>query len=379
MFLYMLKKEITLFCRDKGNIIMMFVFPILLITVLGYALDSFMGSSFDIFEDGKVYYHVEEKSDYEKGFEEFANNFEKEFDEIKIEKTNNIEKAKKEVNKNDAYGLITIDKDGYEYYRNLKGENLSAKVFREVFENIVNEYSLIDLVVNTNPMMIEKIVNQKAKEYTSDIKVGNHPISSIDYYTFAELCLIILYIATIVGESVIREKDNKTIDRISISKGGKTKLMLAKLSLGMIVAIIQICLVYVYSTTILHANWGENLVPIFINLICFAIFAASLGVLLASFSKDGRIFSGILSPLIMILCLLGGSYMPLSMIKAIPVFSTLTQISPIYWINSALISISTGVNDIYSQVAIGICLSFSLLVFIVIGIKEKIKGGESNA
>ncbi|MEG1409391.1 MAG: ABC transporter permease [Terrisporobacter sp.] len=379
MFFNILKKEILLFSRDKGNLIMMFIFPILLITVLGYALNSVMGSSYDIFEDGKVYYHIEGKSDYKQGFEEFADKFEKEFDGIKFKKINNIENAKKQIKKNEAYGLITIDKDGYEYYRNPKGESSAAKIFREVFEGIIKDYSLIDLVLNTNPMMMDKIIKEKSREYTKDVKVGEHPISSIDYYTFAELCLIILYISTIVGESVVREKDFKTIDRISISKDGKMKDLLAKLSLGMIISIIQIGVVYIYSTKVLGANWGENLLPIMLNLICFAIFSVMLGIGLATFTKDGKIFSGMLSPLIMILCLLGGSYMPLSMLKSIPVFSTLTQISPIYWINSALISISTGVNDVYSKVAIGICLSFSLIILIAILIKEKIKGGEMSA
>ena len=355
---------------------MMFIFPILLITVLGYALDSFMGSSYDIFEDGKVYYYVEDKSDYEEGFEEFAKEFEKEFKDVKFIETKNTDKAKEDVNKNTAYGLITIDNDGFEYYRNPNGEKTGAKIFREIFEGIINDYSLINLVIDTNPMMITEIINEKSKEYTKENKVGERPISSIDYYTFAELCLIILYIADIVGQSVIKEKEIKTINRINISTGGKVKVLLSKLTLGMIIGIIQIGIVYVYSTNILDANWGENLLPIMINLICFTLFATMLGIGLGTFTKDGKVLSGILSPLIIIICLLGGAYMPLSVLKSIPVFSTLTQISPIYWINSALISISTGVNDNYSKIAIGICLSFALLIFILILIKENKKGGD---
>lgn len=376
MFFYLLKKEIMQFSRDKGNVIMMFIFPILLITVLGYALDSIMSSSYDIFEDGKVYYYVQDESDYEEGFKEFAKGFEKDFEDVKFIETKNISKAKADVNQNTAYGLITIDKDGFEYYRNPNGEKSGAKIFREIFEGIINDYSLINLVVDTNPMMINEIINEKAKEYTESNKVGEHPISSIDYYTFAELCLIILYVATIVGQSVIREKEIKTINRINISKSGKVKVLLSKLTLGMIIGIIQIGTVYVYSTKVLDANWGENLLPMMINLICFTLFATMLGMGLGTFTKDGKVLSGILSPLIIIICLLGGAYMPLSALKAIPGFSTFIQISPMYWINSALISISTGINDVYSKVAIGICLSFSLLIFILILIKEKKQGGD---
>lgn len=376
MFFYLLKKEIMQFSRDKGNVIMMFIFPILLITVLGYALDSIMSSSYDIFKDGKVYYYVQGESDYEEGFKEFANGFEKDFEDVKFIEIKNIDKAKEDVNKNTAYGLITIDNDGFEYYRNPNGEKSGAKIFREIFEGIINDYSLINLVVDTNPMMINEIINEKAKEYTKSTKVGEHSISSVDYYTFAELCLIILYVAAIVGQSVIREKEIKTINRINISKSGKVEVLLSKLTLGMIIGVIQIGTVYLYSTKVLDANWGENLLPIMINLICFTLFATMLGMGLGTFTKDGKVLSGILSPLIITICLLGGAYMPLSALKSIPVISTLTQISPMYWINSALISISTGINDIYSKVSISICLSFSLLIFILILIKEKKQGGD---
>lgn len=379
MYIYMLKKEIKLFARDRINLVMLFVFPIVLVTVLGYALDGLMRSDFDIFEDGKIYYTVDGKSDYEKGFDMFRDAFKKEFDDVSFIEANDIDKAKSDVKNNKAYALITIDKDGYEYYRNPTGEDMSSKVFRGIFEGVLDDYSLVELTSEKNPAMIQSILDRKIKDYTKDIKVGTHSISSLDYYTFAELALIILYVSAVVGESVVNEREYQTINRIKMSEKGHVVGTLAKVTLGILVGIIQVIVVYIYSTIVLDSRWGDNLVPIIVNLMFFILFSSMLGLFIATISKDGKSMNSLLNSLTIILCLFGGAYAPLSVLKSIPGISTLTLFSPVYWVISSLISISTGVKDVYSSTLIGICVGFSLLTLILVVIKQNKKGGDVGA
>lgn len=379
MYIYMLKKEIKLFARDRINLVMLFVFPIVLVTVLGYALDGLMGSDFDIFEDGKIYYTVDGESDYEKGFDMFKDAFKKEFDDVSFIEASDIDKAKSDVKNNKAYALITIDKDGYEYYRNPTGEDMSSKVFRGIFEGVLDDYSLVELTSEKNPAMIQSILDRKIKDYTKDIKVGTHSISSLDYYTFAELALIILYVSAVVGESVVNEREYQTINRIKMSEKGHVVGTLAKVTLGILVGIIQVIVVYIYSTIVLDSRWGDNLVPIIVNLMFFILFSSMLGLFIATISKDGKSMNSLLNSLTIILCLFGGAYTPLSVLKSIPGISTLTLFSPVYWVISSLISISTGVKDVYSSTLIGICVGFSLLTLILVVIKQNKKGGDVGA
>lgn len=379
MFISMLKKEIIQFLRNKGNVIMMFIFPIALITILGFALESMMSSSIDIFNYAKVYYNVKEHSKYEEGFEEFSKNIKKEFEDIEIEETNDIKKAKDEVNNNKAYALITIDEDGFEYFRNENGESTGAQIFRSIFEGVVQNYSMIDLVINNNPQMFNDIFDEQVNKYTKNIQVGTHTITSVDYYTFAELALIILYVSIIVGESVIKEKELKTIDRIAISKATNLKLILSKISLGIIIGTIQILIVYIYSTVALKANWGNNIIPMIINLLSLTLFASVVGAVCGIIVKDGKSLNGILNTFIIITCLLGGCYTPIAMIKSIPIIGNLTVISPIYWVNSALISLSTGVADIYTKVSLTLCFSISTILILIVLISKKLKGGDISA
>ena len=60
MFIQLLKKEIKQFLRSKSNLIMLFLFPIILITTLSFGLKSLMENTSDkIFEGNEnniVYY-----------------------------------------------------------------------------------------------------------------------------------------------------------------------------------------------------------------------------------------------------------------------------------------------------------------------------------
>ena len=50
----------------------------------------------------------------------------------------------------------------------------------------------------------------------------------------------------------------KTINRIRLSKAKESNILFSKLSLGFLVAVIQILIVYIYSSLVLKVDWGEN-------------------------------------------------------------------------------------------------------------------------
>ena len=122
ILLSMIEKELKQFFRDRGGVIMMFIFPIALITCLSFSLKSFMGGSIDVFSEKKVLYTIENNSKYEKGFNKFKEEFEKETT-LNFEEITNKDQAITLIDKYDAIALVTIGEKGYEYYRSKEGEN----------------------------------------------------------------------------------------------------------------------------------------------------------------------------------------------------------------------------------------------------------------
>lgn len=160
MFINMLKKEFIQFFRSKGNVFMMFIFPIILITTLSLGLKSMMDYDNDIFENNGeytlVYYALEEGSE--------------------------------------EYSIVFLS-------------------FKELVEDAVR--------------------NMVSNETIGDAR----NITSTEFYIFAELALIILYLTTTVFESVYKENTLSTINRIKLSNSSEHMIILAKVAMGCMISI----------------------------------------------------------------------------------------------------------------------------------------------
>ncbi len=85
----LIKKEVLHFFRNKSNVATMFIFPIVLIVVMGFSLNGLMNVDHNIFENEKVYFKVNnlnKDNRYLQVFNSFKenceNNMKIEFEEI---------------------------------------------------------------------------------------------------------------------------------------------------------------------------------------------------------------------------------------------------------------------------------------------------------
>lgn len=360
----MMKKEFIQFFRNKSNIIILFVFPILLITCLGFALKDVVGEgSSDIFNDIKVLYNVEETSSYSGAFHSFMKDVNNNLD-ISFQSINNTEEAKEKVDSGYAVAFITISNKGYDYYRTKNRETIEGKVFRNVFEQFLDNYALIGMEKNHSFIDNKSFENYNDSTITED-SIGLIGINSFEYYTFAELALIMLYVSKSIAETVYDEKYLSTINRIRISKANSFQLIISKAFVGVTIGVLQSIEVYIYSSIVLKTNWGENIWLMFAILTCLSVFTSILGIVIGLATKDGKSMNSILNIIIISLCMFGGCYFPISMLKSMPIMKDIIVFTPLYWINSALISVSSGIKNNYA--AISIALSLGLSIILVLG------------
>ncbi|GAB6167854.1 ABC transporter permease [Clostridium carnis] len=378
ILLSMINKELKQFFRSTSSVIMLFIFPIVLITCLAFALKGLMGESVDIFKKAKVLYNIQDESKYSTGFVEFKKEFNKSV-ELTFEEIDNENLAREYVNKGEAIAFITIKKDGYDYFRSENGEGIRGKVFRSIFEQSLTNYALIDTTIEENPMKLDEIIKSESRKYSSEDSVGLKGITSFEYYTFAELALIILYISTTVSQSVYEEKKFLTINRIRMSKANDFQLILSKATVGVLIGVMQTILVYLYSTFILNVDWGNNLLMMFLVLISLSIFSSVLGIIVGLSIKDSKNMGSMLNTIIMFMCMLGGCYAPLAIIKLIPGISNIIWISPVYWVNNALISLNTGISDNNAIISIITSILLSLSLIIVYIAIRKVRRGKAIA
>lgn len=381
MFLAMLKKEFKQMLRSKKNLIVMFLFPIILITTLSIGLKNMMASK-DIFGSGneysKVYYTINGNTKYAQGFLEFKEGVEEAVN-IKFEETSSLDMVEDEVDKYNALVHIEVNDSSFNLYSSKNGEKIKTKIFRGIFESILNEYAAFETIGKYNPRAFENLVQNKYDEYVVKKDIGEaRNITSAEYYTFAELALIILYIAGIVGESVYKEKQLTTINRIRLSKMRESFLIGAKVLVGIIISILQTLLVYVYSTHVLDVDWGENIFKFMSMFFTFGVFASVIGALVGIIAKNDTTVIGSIQVSIVVICFLGGAYTPLSIMVGMGPISKLLFISPVYWINTAIGSLLCGIESNAYLIALIMPLGLSALCLLAyFGILRN-KGGFAN-
>lgn len=381
MFLVMLKKEFKQLFRNKKNFILLFIFPIVLITTLSVGLKSMMISQ-DLFGSGdnysKVYYTIDRDTKYEQGFSAFKEGVEDSIN-IKFEETSSLDKVQDEVDKYDALLHIDVTANGFELYSSKNGEKIKTKIFRSIFESVLNEYAAFDTIGEYNPKAFTNLVQNKYDEYVVKKDVdGAREITSSEYYTFAELALIMFYVAGIVAESVYKENQLKTINRIRLSRMKESILIGAKVATGIIISMLQTLLVFIYSTSVLDVNWGENTLKFMSMFLAFGTFASVIGAIIGLVSKNDSTAAGLLNVITIAIGFLGGSYTPLSMLVGMSPINKLIYFSPIYWINTAISSLLCGIESNAYVIALVLPLGLSALCLLFyFGILRN-KGGLAN-
>lgn len=377
----LIKKEVLHFFRNKSNVATMFIFPIVLIIVMGFSLNGLMNVDHNIFENEKVYFKVNtvnKDNRYLQVFNSFKENCENNM-KIEFEEILDDNEAKSNVNSFQGLAFINVYEDKYDFYRNKDEESTAQKIFKSVFNQYLDRYAVIDSMVSENHNILNDMVKEASSTVVKEEGISSNGINSFTYYTFAELVLIILYISQITSVSAYNERIENTLSRLKISKSSDFNIILSKITLGVVVGIIQIIIVYFVSTVFLNINWGENLVMMLMVLISLITFSSILGVAISFMFKDNKAASSVINTLLIVLGFLGGAYVPISLIRANEVTNILCKMTPTYWANISLLSLSSGITTNYSTISIVISLELSLILLVICIISSNMRAGDNIA
>lgn len=328
MFLASLKKELKLFFRNKGNLAFMFVFPIVLIAIMSYALQSMIGAEVDVSdESGKVLYIMETDGENSRKFEVLKNALSAN-GSISFEEISSAEKesGQEQVVKQEAYGLITVTDDAFEYYRSPYNEPYASRMIRTYFKQVA---CLNTVEINSAQTVEKEVLSIKR-------------IDSKTYYTLVELSFMMMYIAMIIAKSVFEEKELKTASRIKLSGASIRSIIFSKISVGLVIGIIQILIVYFFSLIVFGIRWGKYTLLMMLMFLILALATSSIGAAIGAVMKNKNSMNTAVMMLALICGLLGGMFTPTSYLDSTKVLAVLMRCTPLYWINKSLISLQQG-------------------------------------
>lgn len=354
MFLVQMWKEIKVFFTSRGNLLFMFVMPLLLITIFSFALRDYISADYGTFDDGRVYYFLNTQN--EDRSDEFDVIREKISDSIGIsfEQVYDYEEACHRVESSEAYGVITIKDEGYDYFRSSFNESEGGKLARSLFSRMADNYAAG--------------IESQSTPVINKVRVEVNKLDSRNYYTFAGLAFSIMFMGLLVAFMVYDEKEFGTIERIKLGDAGILSMVISKVLTGFICGLVMIAASFVYSRTVLKVDWGNKAGYIVAVLMCLVIFSAVFGCVVGLWGKNRTMCQSSVLMFSMLCGYLGGSITPLYLLENMPVLKFIIKLSPLYYTNRAIISLYNGIVDEKTTYSILVLLGLTL-AFTILGIR----------
>ena len=189
----------------------------------------------------------------------------------------------------------------------------------EVFSGIGSRY-LSGEELGQRQQLFHQNLETISARYASGIKTETVDqykiIDSFTYYTAAMLCMFMLFSAGIGGRSMLEEKENLTYYRMKVLGVTYFQMMVSKMVVVLLICLLQSAVMILMSSLAFGVKWG-NYMTVAVIAVCASFAVGGLGSFIGAISlrsgnyKLANAFEG---AIVQILALLGGSYIPLSIL-----------------------------------------------------------------
>ncbi|MCL7745529.1 ABC transporter permease [Halalkalibacter alkaliphilus] len=371
-----LKKDLLVLLRDRTELMILLLMPILLIVILSFALRGILGGDTSYFHMD-VAFVIED--DEQQGVIDFIEDLEtigmprevimeleQVVEEVKpytmLEDLMNNEsvsnmvtmeelefsEAEEALENEDVTAILLIPEDFT--YRSLQkmllneggGSELKitvkdySSIRTDVFVNIVNRYvNTVNFETAISQTLIDLghgdvLSNRADGEVIETREFGGvesisarEPITSFQYYTVSMAVMFVLFVGAAIASKAYVEKKQHVFNRIILSNRHPIVYLGGKMISASVISFLQLIILFLVSTLAFRtfpldepAFWGGIAIIAIILAICVGGFASLLTALTVKYENDAlnHIFSG---GIVTLLALVGGSFFPTSEMPAL--------------------------------------------------------------
>lgn len=172
------------------------------------------------------------------------------------------------------------------------------------------------------------VISLKQRTIEEEETEKGPPISVYGYILPAMAVMFLLFICNIVFEDLLREKEMGTLLRMSISPMKITDFIWSKILTSAIIGIICTLTLLILGRIIFSIRWG-NPFSVFLIVFSLNILIAGFISFLYSFIRTERQAGAVITPVVLIMSLLGGSMMPAENFP--PFIQNFSKLTVNYW------------------------------------------------
>lgn len=334
-----IKKEVVHSLRNKKNLILNIVFPLILMMILGMVFSQRFNKDLS-YEGSSLAYYTTSEGQLSKGLEKMIPQFEElgiQIEQLEDEKQgiNRIEE-----NINSCYLLIDEENNKVDLYKS-KRENVVSSLVEGIVRTYIDRYNLVSKVYSINPSYANSMAQKNVRgDFVKTQSIDKKAQArSIDYYGISMLTLIILYSITSNGmTSMVREKDYGTLSRIIRLPISKFKIFMGITLGNLLVTIMQVLTLMICSNKLFGVNYGQDIGTVLLIIISQIVICIAIGISLGVLIKNHDLAKGLASIIIPILTFTGGGYYPIERIGS-KVLENISRYSPIKRINDSIFQV----------------------------------------
>lgn len=398
-----IKKDLLVMIRNRQELLVLLLMPIVLIAILGFALGGIpKGDSTKIHAKVAIINNDNEKED----FQQFKKDIEnaglpieaktsmmtgaqnllpvtiltedvfgseelKKYFEVEIIEPDQAEKVKKdddyaaiiEIPEKFTYHLLSnvfLDRStdlSLQLYKN-EGKQGTSNLVEDIIRQFQKQLTTMTIVGKNGVQLDTATITGKIKTVSK-----KEPINSLQYYTVGMSVMFIMYVASNISSFAYREKQLHVFNRIILSNTSSWSYFIGIFFSAMLIAFIQQLILYGVSAVIFHVYWGDLAAFLVLNVsLSFAIGGVAAVLTAINYRIDSESASSFFSSIIVTLfSLLGGSFTPLAEVS--PIIEFIGNLTPNGAGMTALLKVlqGSGISGIFEHVLYLIIFGIALL------------------
>ncbi|HEX2938221.1 MAG TPA: ABC transporter permease [Ruminiclostridium sp.] len=333
-----IKSDVKRYFRDKGNIVMAILCPVIFTFILSNAFGSFMNNKFEI-SPFSIGYTISDKNPLKNNLNELKK-------ELKKEKITLVETSKsaalKEIGNDKLSGFVEFTDDGYKFYKN-DSRSIDTGIFESVLQSISYETgTYTELYKVFAQLKINPSARQgsQSKTLLTVKKLDTIPQpSALTYYGIVMIINILCFTALSSPTLINNDRKLKINQRIALTSINPFAVFTGRVISALTSGVLQISIGISASVLLLRVNFGPK-VPLVIGvMLLFSFAVSSFGVMLGYLIKNMAVTRIIVFAGSFFLNFFGGSYV--QYIYQSGDTLELMKKTPLYYINRCLVELAT--------------------------------------
>lgn len=365
-------KEIRQLKRDKRMLYVLFVFPLILLVLFGYAIN------FDVHHIKMVVYD-QDKSAHSRNFITSLTSSEY-FDLVGY--INDESKIKEVLDTKTAQCVIVFPNDLSE--KLYSKQNAPVQILIDGVDantaSLINSYITVATASYSQKLQSKALAVVGRKAY---VPIDIHPAFWFNpelnstFFLIPGLIVMILIITAVVSISlsIVREKERGTIEQINVSPLSSMELLVGKTIPYVIISLIIATFILIAGYILFGITVRGNIFLLFFSMLLFLFASLNIGVIVSSIADTQQVAFQIATLVSMLpSMLLSGFVFPIESMP--PVIQILTNITPAKFFMIVLRGIllkGVGIESLWPQLVYLLIFSMILMTLsIIINKKSKI-------